>query len=39
MGGDGWDSPELLSLGECFRRSIFVNHYSPDDQIKKFKIC
>lgn len=32
IGGDGWDSPELVNLGgSALDGSIFVNHYSPDD--------
>ena len=32
IGGDGWDSPELVNLGgSALEGSIFVNHYSPDD--------
>lgn len=32
IGGDGWDSPELVNLGgSALEGSVFVNHYSPDD--------
>ena len=32
IGGDGWDSPELIIIGgDSLEGSIFVNHYSPDD--------
>ena len=32
IGGDGWDSPELVNLGgSALDGSVFVNHYSPDD--------
>lgn len=32
IGGDGWDSPELLNLGgSALEGSVFVNHYSPFD--------
>lgn len=32
IGGDGWDSPELINIGgDSLEGSIFVNHYSPDD--------
>lgn len=31
LGGDGWDSPELLEIGgKAMAGSYFVNHYSPD---------
>ena len=33
MGGDGWDSPELVALGgDAVEGALFVNHYSPDDE-------
>ncbi len=33
LGGDGWDSPELHSLGrDALRNTFFSNHYSTDDQ-------
>jgi branched-chain amino acid transport system substrate-binding protein len=33
LGGDGWDSPELFSLGqEALRNTFFSNHYSTEDQ-------
>jgi branched-chain amino acid transport system substrate-binding protein len=33
MGGDGWDSPELVALGrDALRNTFFSNHYSTDDQ-------
>lgn len=32
IGGDGWDSPELVNLGgAALEGSVFVNHYSPED--------
>lgn len=32
MGGDGWDSPELVKIGgDAVEGAVFVNHYSPDD--------
>ena len=32
LGGDGWDSPELWSLGgESLKNSFITNHYSADD--------
>lgn len=32
MGGDGWDSPELVKIGgDAVEGALFVNHYSPDD--------
>lgn len=32
LGGDGWDSPELWSLGgEALRNTFITNHYSADD--------
>lgn len=32
MGGDGWDSPELVNLGgSAVEGAVFVNHYSPSD--------
>ncbi len=32
MGGDGWDSPEMLSIaGTDIVGGYFTNHYSPDD--------
>ena len=31
LGGDGWDSPELLKIGgSAISGGYFVNHYSPD---------
>lgn len=31
LGGDGWDSPELLKIaGDAVVGSYFTNHYSPD---------
>ncbi len=31
LGGDGWDSPELLKIaGDAIVDSYFTNHYSPD---------
>lgn len=45
LGGDGWDSPELVKLaGEAVEGGYFSNHYSKDDPdprtqefIKKYK--
>ena len=45
LGGDGWDSPELLKIGgNAITGGYFVNHYSPDRKdpvaesfIKKYK--
>ena len=32
LGGDGWDSPELWSLGgDALKNSYITNHYSADD--------
>lgn len=32
MGGDGWDSPELVKIGgDAVEGAFFVNHYSPND--------
>lgn len=32
MGGDGWDSPEMLKIaGDAIVNGYFTNHYSPDD--------
>lgn len=32
LGGDGWDSPEMLKIaGEAIYGGYFTNHYSPDD--------
>lgn len=32
MGGDGWDSPEMLKIaGDAIVGSYFTNHYSSDD--------
>lgn len=32
LGGDGWDSPELWSLGgDALKNSFITNHYSADD--------
>lgn len=32
IGGDGWDSPELVKIGgDAVEGGLFVNHYSPDD--------
>jgi branched-chain amino acid transport system substrate-binding protein len=36
MGGDGWDSPQLLAIGgEALNGSYFSNHYSSDDTSPK----
>ncbi|MEO0142990.1 MAG: ABC transporter substrate-binding protein, partial [candidate division WOR-3 bacterium] len=45
MGGDGWDSPEMLNIAdEAIVGGYFTNHYSPDDPrpevqnwVKKYK--
>ncbi len=45
LGGDGWDSPDLLKIGgNAVAGGYFVNHYSPDRKdavtesfIKKYK--
>jgi len=45
MGGDGWDSPELIKIGgKAIVGGYFTNHYSPDRNdpvsesfIKKYK--
>jgi branched-chain amino acid transport system substrate-binding protein len=32
MGGDGWDSPEMIKIaGDAIDGGYFTNHYSPDD--------
>ena len=32
MGGDGWDSPEMIKIaGDAIEGGYFTNHYSPDD--------
>lgn len=32
MGGDGWDSPDILKIaGEAIEGGYFTNHYSPED--------
>ncbi len=31
FGGDGWDSPETLALGDAVKNCYFANHYSADD--------
>ncbi|MEO0079562.1 MAG: ABC transporter substrate-binding protein [candidate division WOR-3 bacterium] len=32
LGGDGWDSPEMLAIaGRTIYGGYFTNHYSPDD--------
>ncbi len=32
LGGDGWDSPEMLKIaGDAIHGGYFTNHYSPDD--------
>jgi branched-chain amino acid transport system substrate-binding protein len=32
MGGDGWDSPDMLKIaGDAINGGYFTNHYSPDD--------
>lgn len=40
MGGDGWDSPELVKIGgDAVEGAFFVNHYSPndtDEAVKEF---
>jgi branched-chain amino acid transport system substrate-binding protein len=41
LGGDGWDSPDLFSVGgEAVEGGYFTNHYSPDDtaeQVAEFR--
>ena len=32
MGGDGWDSPDMIKIaGDAINGGYFTNHYSPDD--------
>lgn len=32
VGGDGWDSPELVNIGgKAVENGFFTNHYSPED--------
>lgn len=32
MGGDGWDSPDMIKIaGDAIDGGFFTNHYSPDD--------
>jgi branched-chain amino acid transport system substrate-binding protein len=31
FGGDGWDSPETLTLGKVVDGCFYSNHYSPED--------
>lgn len=32
MGGDGWDSPDMIKIaGDAIEGGYFTNHYSPDD--------
>ncbi len=32
LGGDGWDSPDMVSIaGDAIEGGYFTNHYSPDD--------
>ena len=32
MGGDGWDSPDMIKIaGDAIDGGYFTNHYSPDD--------
>jgi len=31
FGGDGWDSPDTLTLGKVVDGCFFSNHYSPED--------
>ncbi|MCE5256658.1 MAG: ABC transporter substrate-binding protein [Spirochaetaceae bacterium] len=32
VGGDGWDSPDLVKIGgKAVENGYFTNHYSPDD--------
>lgn len=36
LGGDGWDSPELFTIGgDAVNNGYFSNHYSPDDTSKE----
>jgi len=39
IGGDGWDGPVLMQLGNITNNCYFTNHYSPDEnrpEVKKF---
>lgn len=40
LGGDGWDSPDLVTIGgDAINGGYFSNHYSPDDtspEVTKF---
>ncbi|MCC6422607.1 MAG: ABC transporter substrate-binding protein [Phycisphaerales bacterium] len=31
FGGDGWDSPDTLTLGDVVNGCFYSNHYSPED--------
>uniref|UniRef100_A0A7V3ZU97 ABC transporter substrate-binding protein n=1 Tax=candidate division WOR-3 bacterium TaxID=2052148 RepID=A0A7V3ZU97_UNCW3 len=36
MGGDGWDSPDIIKIaGEAIEGGYFTNHYSPEDPRKE----
>jgi branched-chain amino acid transport system substrate-binding protein len=36
LGGDGWDSPDMVKIaGEAIEGGYFTNHYSPDDPRKE----
>lgn len=36
IGGDGWDSPDLIKNGgDAINGGYFINHYSPDDTSKQ----
>jgi branched-chain amino acid transport system substrate-binding protein len=36
MGGDGWDSPDIIKIaGEAIDGGYFTNHYSPEDPRKE----
>jgi branched-chain amino acid transport system substrate-binding protein len=38
LGGDGWDSPELLQLaGDALEGGYFTTHYSPEDRRAKVR--
>lgn len=38
LGGDGWDSPELLQMaGDAVEGGYFTTHYSPEDRRVKVK--
>ncbi|MFO7639499.1 MAG: ABC transporter substrate-binding protein [bacterium] len=38
LGGDGWDSPEMLDLaGDAVRGGYFTSHFAPDDPRPKVR--